>query len=195
MTNRPALTAALLVTLTALSACSSASDPEPRSASSATPTPSATVRPVAAITFDQPGGGDICLTTKGSRSVAVLDTAVKANTDLDITDVTLEKSTKVSLVTKDSVNLPPMNQGGTIAYGAIVDWPLTKETASNNVRWAARDELVGRTYAAGETGLPALHLVGKDGGSVGTVVFHYASAAEPAGEARYDLNLRFAKRC
>lgn len=197
MTSRHLLTVALLITLPGLSGCSSSPGSDVSPASTNAPPSSAPVAPLPAITFDQAGGGGVtCVKTAGeSRSVAALDSAIAVNTDLVINDVTIESNSSVTLVIKDSLNLPPVNPGGAIAYSAILDWPLTQETASGNVRWVARDALIGRSYAAGETGLPVLHLIGKPGGSVGSVVYRYTSDTEPNGEARYDLNLRFAKRC
>lgn len=190
MSQPTALIAAMLVALT-LTGCSGSDEPDSGA-------PGTTTKPTApAITFDQAGNeGEVCLNLTGrERDVAALDTAMRANVDLVINEVTLEKSTGVTLVASDAINLPAVNTGGVIAHGAVVDWPVTKDAASSNVRWEARDALIGRSFMAGETSLPVLRIIGKDAGKTGTVVFHYTSADEPAGEARYDLDLRFSKRC
>lgn len=190
--SRPStLIAATCVALISLTGCSGSDVPDSKAPDAA---PKATAP---AITFDQAGNeGEVCLNLTGmERDVAALDTAIRTNVDLVINDVTLENSSGVTLVASDAINLPPVNTGGAITHGAIVDWPLTKEAASSNVRWETRDALIGRSFMAGETALPVLRMIGKEAGKTGTVVFHYTSADEPTGEARYDLDLRFSKRC
>ncbi len=163
----------------------------------ATPTEtSSTATPAPALTWDVPAEtGESCVQTSGRRDLAWFESPIHVVADLTVDSVRLEDSPGMTLVEDDSFNLPPVNPGGRITFSGSTSWPLTREDAGTFVQWDARDDLVGRTYAAGDTGLPVLHLSGAPGARLGSVVLGYTTDDGVAGEARYSSVLRFEKHC
>ena len=168
-TGLRACTASLLATTLALGAAAcSGSDSDD---SGAAPTPSVTPTPTKRATGSPTGAapvaltsggpsGSSCLTRIAPRDLAWFDVTWKARTDLDSLRFRLTDPVGVGQRLAGTINVPPVNYGGRIAYGGEAFWPArAKALDTGMTSWVQHAPMWTWSPAQGETGLAVLHIV------------------------------------
>ena len=115
------------------------------------------VEPALAVTTDT-RRATVCYEADG-RDLAYVDYSWRAATDLTVSKVELVDPVGVRLVGRP-VTVPPVNYGGRIDYGGILDWKTHEKRLARNrfVTWAGRDRVDLYDFSGGQTGMFVVHL-------------------------------------
>ncbi|GAA1125065.1 hypothetical protein [Nocardioides aquiterrae] len=216
-THLRAATAVLLTAAVVLgSAGCSGSDSSDSDEAGGAPTPSATSATTEQST-DQTGttpgpaplaltsggpSGSICLLPSAARDLAWFDVTWKAGADLDALRFRLTDPVGVRQRVGDTINVPPVNFGGSIAYGGSASWPeRAKALDTRTTSWAEHAPMWTWSPAEGETGLVVLHLVldekalhSKQGASFSGIRATYRTADGAAGSVAVPAQATFRAR-
>lgn len=207
-----ALAATLVAAALITAACSSESDgssPEPTTPGTSSESTSSDPTPTAPATSGDPADVDpdgdgfaaddgvLALTTT-ARGASCFDGAIadygwfnaqwEAHVDLDAVRFRLTGNTGVKTVGSPTT-VPPVNFGGRIDYGGMVDWADQSPLATDRfVYWPDRDDADFLSPIEGQTGLLLFHLRfpqatvdGDQDASLGDLVAEYTQADGTAG--------------
>ena len=126
------------------------------------------------------------------------DTSWRSHTDLDSVRFRLEGSTGVRVVGSPTT-IPPVNFGGRIDYGGMIEWSDKSPLANDRViRWSSRGDTDFLSPIEDQTGLLLFHLrfdgaalTGKQSAALGDLVAAYTTLEGETATVTLDIDQRF----